>query len=120
MLEVSARRATRPRFILGEPPAPVNQRQRFALFAAQQGMTDPAAKPHKGFGGNSVFEIVVSRHGSAWRGVHTVRLRTPSMSCMYSRRSPQKGIPTPAGEMGLIGQRLLEAERDHAEKAEIP
>ena len=36
-----------------------------ALFAAQQGKTDPAAKPLKGFGGASVLEIVASRHGSA-------------------------------------------------------
>ena len=29
-----------------------------ALFAAQEGKTDPAAKPLKGFGGASVLEIV--------------------------------------------------------------
>ena len=39
-----------------------------ALFAAQEGKTDPAAKPLKGLGGASVLEIVVSHHGnSAWR-----------------------------------------------------
>jgi phage-related protein len=29
-----------------------------ALYTAQQGMTDPAAKPLKGFGGARVMEIV--------------------------------------------------------------
>lgn len=38
-----------------------------ALFTAQEGKTDPAAKPLKGFGGASVLEIVSSHHGNAWR-----------------------------------------------------
>jgi hypothetical protein len=29
-----------------------------ALFAAQKGQTDPAAKPLKGFGGYAVMEII--------------------------------------------------------------
>jgi len=44
-----------------------------ALFTAQEGKTDPAAKPLKGFGGATVFEIVASHHGNAWRAVYTVR-----------------------------------------------
>jgi phage-related protein len=44
-----------------------------ALFTAQRGKTDPAAKPLKGFGGGSVMEIVASHHGNAWRAVYTVR-----------------------------------------------
>jgi phage-related protein len=43
-----------------------------ALFTAQEGKTDPAAKPRKGFGGASVFETVASHHGNAWRAVYTV------------------------------------------------
>jgi phage-related protein len=34
-----------------------------ALHAAQQGETDPAAKPLKGFGGRSVLEIVADHIG---------------------------------------------------------
>jgi hypothetical protein len=34
-----------------------------ALYAAQQGDTDPAAKPMKGFGGASVLEIVSDYRG---------------------------------------------------------
>jgi phage-related protein len=44
-----------------------------ALFAAQEGTTDPSAKPLKGFGGANVLEIVVSHEGNAWRAVYTVR-----------------------------------------------
>jgi transposase InsO family protein len=44
-----------------------------ALFAAQEGKTDPAAKPLKGFGSANVLEIIASHHGNAWRGVYTVR-----------------------------------------------
>jgi len=45
-----------------------------ALFIAQEGGIDPAAKPLKGFGGASVLEIVAAHHGNAWRAVYTVRL----------------------------------------------
>ena len=44
-----------------------------ALFTAQEGKTDPAYKPLKGFGGACVLEIVASHHGNAWRAVYTVR-----------------------------------------------
>ena len=38
-----------------------------ALYAAQQGAPDPAAKPRKGFGGVSVMEIVAPFDGNSWR-----------------------------------------------------
>jgi phage-related protein len=41
-----------------------------ALFAAQEGKTDPAAKPLKGFGGASVLEIVVSHHAMPGGRLH--------------------------------------------------
>jgi predicted XRE-type DNA-binding protein/phage-related protein len=44
-----------------------------ALYAAQQGETDPSAKPLKGFGGGSVLEIVAGYNSNTWRGVYTVR-----------------------------------------------
>jgi phage-related protein len=46
-------------------PGPVRLDVGHALFAAQEGKTDPAAKPLKGFGGASVFEIVASHQGNA-------------------------------------------------------
>jgi phage-related protein len=44
-----------------------------ALYAAQAGVTDPAAKALKGFGGRSVLEIVARGRGDTWRAVYTVR-----------------------------------------------
>jgi phage-related protein len=40
-----------------------------ALYTAQQGGTDPAAKPLKGFGGTRVMEIVQRYQGDAYRAV---------------------------------------------------
>jgi phage-related protein len=61
-----------------------------ALFTAQEGKTDPAAKPLKGFGGASVLEIVASHYGNAWRTVYTVRFQDVSMFCTYFKRNPRK------------------------------
>lgn len=39
-----------------------------ALFTAQEGKTDLAARPLKGFGGASVLEIVASHYGKCVAG----------------------------------------------------
>ena len=44
-----------------------------ARFAAQQGETDPSAKPLRGFVRGGVLEIVANQSGNTWRGVYTVR-----------------------------------------------
>ena len=56
-------------------PAAVRLDIGYALFAAQEGKIDPAAKPLKGFGGASVLEVVASHRGNAWRAVYTVRFQ---------------------------------------------
>jgi phage-related protein len=43
-----------------------------ALYAAQHGDTDPAAKPLKGFGGDRVMEIVDRHDTNTYRTVYTV------------------------------------------------
>lgn len=85
----------------------------YALFAAQRGKTDPAAKPLKGFGGASVLEIVAAHHGNAWRAVYTVRFRDAVYVLHVFQKKSTKGIATPAREIELIRRRLAEAERDH-------
>jgi phage-related protein len=84
-----------------------------ALFTAQGGETDPAAKPLKGFGGASVLEIVASHHGNAWRAVYTVRFADAIYVLHVFQKKSTKGISTPAREVDLIRQRLAEAERDY-------
>jgi phage-related protein len=87
-----------------------------ALFAAQEGKTDPAAKPLKGFGGASVFEIVASHHGDAWRAVYTVRFQDAVYVLHVFQKKSSKGIATPKREIDLIRRRLAEAERDYRER----
>ena len=55
-------------------PPPVRIDIGHALFTAQEGKIDSAAKPLKGFGRSSVLDIVGSPEGNAWRAVYTVRL----------------------------------------------
>lgn len=86
-----------------------------ALFAAQEGKTDPAAKPLKGFGGASVLEIVASHHGNAWRAVYTVRFQNAVYVLHVFQKKSTKGIATPTREIDLVRRRLAEAERDYRE-----
>src|ERR1035441_5721600 len=44
-----------------------------ALYAAQMGDTDPAAKPLKGFGGTRVMEIVDRHDTNTYRAVYTAQ-----------------------------------------------
>lgn len=87
-----------------------------ALFTAQEGKTDPAAKPLKGFGGASVFEIVSSHQGNTWRGVYTVRFQDAIYALHVFQKKSTKGIATPTREIDLIKRRLAEAERDYKER----
>lgn len=90
-----------------------------ALYTAQEGKTDPAAKPLKGFSGASVLEIVSSHHGSAWRGVYTVRFHDAIYVLHVFQKKSTRGIATPAKEIDLVKRRLVEAERDHGERAKL-
>jgi phage-related protein len=87
-----------------------------ALFTAQQGETDPATKPLKGFGGASVLEVVVSHRGDAWRAIYTVRFPDAIYVLHVFQKKSTRGISTPAREIELVRQRLAEAERDHRER----
>jgi phage-related protein len=87
-----------------------------AIFTAQEGKTDPAAKPLGGFGGASVIEVVSSFAGNAWRAVYTVRFRDAVYVLHVFQKTSTRGIATPKKEIELIGRRLAEAERDHRER----
>jgi phage-related protein len=87
-----------------------------ALYAAQAGKTDPAAKPLRGFGGASVMEIVASHHGKAWRAIYTVRFQDAIYVLHAFQKKSTKGIATPTREIEMIQKRLSEAERDYRER----
>jgi phage-related protein len=87
-----------------------------SLYAAQQGETDPSAKPLKGFGGGSVIEIVAQDRGGTWRAVYTVRFGEAIYVLHAFQKKSKRGIATPDKDMNLIRQRLAEAERLHRER----
>ena len=88
----------------------------YALYAAQQGHTDPAAKPLKGFGGASVFEIVAWHHGDTWRAFYTVKFEDALYVLHVFQKKATRGIATPTREIELVRRRLAEAERDSRER----
>ena len=90
-----------------------------ALFTAQEGGTDPAAKPLRGFGGASVLEIVASHHGNAWRAVYTVRFHDAIYVLHVFQKKSTKGVATPARDMERIKRMLMEAERDYTERQNL-
>jgi phage-related protein len=87
-----------------------------ALYTAQQGQTDPAAKPLKGFGGHAVMEIVAPFDGNTWRGVYTVQFRGVVYVLHVFQKKSKSGIATPKSEIELIHQRLAIAERHYKER----
>ena len=97
-------------------PPPVRLQIGYALYAAQQGETDPAAKSLKGFGGHHVMEIVAPFDGDAWRTVYTARFRDFVYVLHAFQKKSKSGIATPKAEIDLIHQRLAAAERDYKER----
>ena len=82
-----------------------------ALYTAQQGETDPSAKPLRGFGGGSVVEIVANHAGGTWRAIYTVRY-TEAICVLHAfQKKSKRGIATPKKDIDLIRQRLAEIER---------
>lgn len=97
-------------------PQPVRSEIGQALYAAQKGETDPAAKPLTGFGGRSVLEIVTPYDGDTWRTVYTVRLADAVYVLHAFQKKSKTGRATPKKEIDLIHKRLADAERDHQKR----
>ena len=100
------------RDLRGIPP-PVRGNIGQALYAAQQGMTDPAAKPLKGFGGTRVMEIVERYRTDAYRAVYTAHFETAIYVLHVFQKKSKTGIATPKQDIDLIKRRFAEAERDY-------
>ncbi|MGH7810684.1 MAG: type II toxin-antitoxin system RelE/ParE family toxin, partial [Candidatus Binatia bacterium] len=82
-----------------------------ALYAAQMGETDPAAKPLKGFGGAGVMEIVDRYDTNTYRAVYTVEFSSVIYVLHCFQKKSKSGIATPQRDIELIRRRLAEAER---------
>ena len=97
-------------------PQPVRSDIGKALYAAQQGDTDPAAKPLKGFGGARVLEIVDRHYTSTYRAVYTTQFAGTIYVLHAFQKKSKKGIATPLKDIDLIRRRLAEAGRLHRER----
>src|SRR5260370_39356808 len=97
-------------------PREVRREIGLALFAAQRGEIDPAAKPLRGFGGGCVLEIVANLEGGTWRAVYTVRYREAIYVLHAFQKKSKRGIATPKKDVDLIHRRLAEAERLNKER----
>src|SRR5258708_27860290 len=80
-----------------------------ALYTAQQGETDPSAKPLRGFGGGSVLEIVADQVGSTWRAVYTVRYPAGIYVFHAFQKKSKRGIAPPKKYIGLLPYPLAAA-----------
>ena len=87
-----------------------------ALYAAQQGETDPAAKAMKGFGGARVMELAERDRSGAYRAVYTVQFGDAIYVLHVFQKKSKQGITTPNQEVNLIRRRLAEAERHYQER----
>ena len=87
-----------------------------ALYTAQQGETDPAAKPLKGFGGTRVMEIVERDRSGAYRAVYAAQFADAIYVLHVFQKKSKRGIATPKQDIDLIRWRLAEAERDFRER----
>ena len=97
-------------------PKPVRRDIGQALYAAQRGETDPAAKPLKGFGGASVMEIVDRHDTNTYRAVYTVHF-TDAICVLHAfQKKSTRGTATPKRDIDLIRRRLADAERIHRER----
>ena len=88
-----------------------------ALYAAQWGTTDPAAKPLKGFGGARVMEIVDRHDTNTYRVVYAAQLGDVVYVLHAFQKKSNRGIATPKHEIDLVDRRFAEAQRLHKEKA---
>jgi phage-related protein len=87
-----------------------------ALYAAQMGETDPAAKPLKGFGGAKVMEIVDRHDTNTYRVVYTAQFAGVIYVLHTFQKKSKRRIATPKKEIDLIRQRLAAAAHDYRER----
>ena len=85
-----------------------------ALYAAQQGETDPAAKPLKGFGGTRIMEIVERHRTDAFRAVYTVHFAAAIYVLHVFQKKSKHRRATPQADIDLVELRLKRAAALHA------
>jgi phage-related protein len=89
-----------------------------ALYTAQIGETDPAAKPLKGFGGARVMEIIDRYDTNIYRAVYTVQFSNVIYLLHAFQKKSKSGIATPQKDIELIRRRLAEALRLNRQRSD--
>jgi phage-related protein len=87
-----------------------------ALYTAQQGLTDPAAKALKGFGGTRVMEIVERHRGDAYRAIYTAHFENAVYVLHVFQKKSKSGIATPKHETDVIRKRCAEAAQHYKQR----
>lgn len=98
---------------LSAMPLEVKKTFGFAIRAAQRGGKHPDAKPLKGFGGAGVLEVVEDHDRSTYRAVYTVKFADTVYVLHAFQKKSRSGIATSKHDIGLVRERLKEAERQH-------
>lgn len=96
-------------------PQEVQDTFNFGLIQAAKGLKHIAAKSLKGFGGNSVLEIVEDHKNGTYRAVYTIRFKKAVYVLHVFQKKSKKKIATPKEEMDLIEQRLKRAGAEYKE-----
>ncbi len=84
-----------------------------ALYAAQRGEVDPAAKPLRGFGGVRVMEIIDRHDTNTYRAVYTARFDEAVYVLHAFQKKSKRGVATPSREVDLIRRKLADAAQLH-------
>ena len=94
-------------------PEPVKDAVGYALYLAQIGGKDEAARPLLGFGGAGVVEVIKDFAGDTYRAVYTVRFAGAVYSLHAFQKKSKRGVATPKQEIDLVRGRLKQAEEHY-------
>ena len=97
-------------------PEEVKEEFSLGFILALQGKKHPKAKPFKGFGGNSVLEIVEDHRSGTYRALYTIRFVKAVYVLHVFQKKSKKGIATPKQDVWLIEERFKRAEGDYKER----
>ena len=92
-------------------PEPVQDHMGYALYAAQLGGKHRDSKTLGGFSGAGVLEVISDFRGDTFRAVYTVRYAAAVFVLHTFQKKSKTGRETPRRDIGLIQQRLREAEK---------
>jgi phage-related protein len=92
-------------------PDPVKDHLGYALYIAQCGSKHRDTKTLSGFGGAGVVEIITDYRGDTFRAVYTLKYERAIYVLHAFQKKSKTGRETTQRDIGLIKQRLREAER---------